>query len=49
MGGDCTFELLDGETLAPIGFEELCAFGLWGGGSPVETNWGKLLLLLARA
>ena len=32
MGGYYTFELLDGETIATISFEELCAFGLSGGG-----------------
>ncbi|WP_445248102.1 hypothetical protein [Microcoleus sp. OTE_8_concoct_300] len=53
--GRCsTFELLNGETLATISFEELCAQpGLSEaaralGGSPVEASPGKLLLLLFR-
>jgi hypothetical protein len=50
--GCYTFEFLDGETLATMSFEELCAQpGLSEaaralGCSPVEASPGKLLLLL---
>jgi len=34
--GCCTFEFLDGETLATISFEELCAGGLVRGGESLS-------------
>lgn len=43
MGGYYTFELLDGETLATISFEEFCAFGLSGGGESfrLPPGWNE--------
>lgn len=43
MRGCYTFELLDGETLATISFEELWAFGLSGGGESfrLQPGWGE--------
>jgi hypothetical protein len=36
----CTFEFLDGETLATISFEELCAGGLVRGGESFRWQPG---------
>ena len=43
MRGCYTFELLEGETLATISFEELCAGGLSGGGESFRLlpGWGE--------
>ena len=43
MRGCYTFELLDGETLATISFEELWALGLSGGGESfrLQPGWGE--------
>jgi hypothetical protein len=38
--GCCTFEFLDGETLATISFEELCAGGLVRGGESFRLQPG---------
>ena len=40
MRGCYTFELLDGETLATISFEELWALGLSGGGESFRLQPG---------